>query len=101
MIAAKTCVTRGASVSLYTHHDALRQVVEDSGFQLEVLPTDNGVGQGNLQKKGLEHCEVKWGGQAQPGLGEAECIRLPGGDSIWDDTGQSCQPRVPAQEKRC
>lgn len=69
------------------YHDALGQVVEHGGLQLKVLAPDNGVGQGELQEEGLEHVELHARSQTKAIRGQAESLRLPGGDGVWDSEG--------------
>jgi len=69
------------------YHDAAAQVVEDGRLQFEVLPPDDGVGQGELQEEGLEDGDLLTGGQAETMGGQTESLRLPGGDGVWDGEG--------------
>lgn len=45
---------------------------------------DDGVRQGELQEEGLEDREVCTRSHAEPLGGQAEGVRLPGGDSVGD-----------------
>lgn len=76
------------------YHDAAAQVVEDSCFQLKVLPPDDGVGQGQLKEKRLEDGNLLTRSQTKTLRGQAEGFCLPGGDGVWDSVSHSLFSRL-------
>ncbi len=81
--------------TLKSYHDALGQIVEDSGLQLKDLPTDDGVRQRELQEEGLENCELSRRSQTQTFGGQTEGLRLPRGDGVRNRDRNLSWSRVP------
>lgn len=69
------------------YHDAFGQVVEDGCFKFKVLPSDDGVGQRELEEEGLEDSELFTRSQAETLRRQTEGLRLPSGDGVWDSEG--------------
>lgn len=67
------CVTCGTG----THLHALLQVVEDSSFQHEGLPTDDRMWQCHIHKEGLDCSEACGRGKAKSPPSQAECLDFP------------------------
>lgn len=52
-----------------------------------MLPSDDGVGQGELEEEGLEDGDLFTRSQAKTLRGQTESLRLPGGDGVRDSEG--------------
>ena len=64
------------------YHDALGEVVEDSGPEDEHLATDDAVGQGEAEEERLEGSEGSVGGQTQTHRGRTEGPGSPLRDGV-------------------
>lgn len=69
-------------LTLKTYHNAFSEVVEDGGFEREHLPTDDGVGQGETDKKWLEGGQSGTRRHAEAHGGDAESSRNPLCDGV-------------------
>lgn len=76
------------------YHDAAAEVVEDRGLELEVLSSDDGVGQGQLQEERLKHGELFPRSQTETLRRQTEGLGLPGRDGVGDGQRHVCAPRV-------
>jgi len=59
-----------------------------------VLPSDDGVGQAELEEEGLEDRDLFTRSQAKTLRGQTERLRLPGGDGVWDCDGHILRSRL-------
>lgn len=69
-------------LTLKTYHNAFSEVAEDGGFEREHLPADDGVGQGETDKKWLEGSQSGTGRHAEAHGRDAESSCNPLGDGV-------------------
>ena len=72
------------------YHNALGEIVEDSGLQLKLLSPDDGVGQRELQEEGLEDTKLSRRSHSQTSRGQTESVHLPSGDSVRNGDRNLC-----------
>lgn len=82
------------------YHDTTGQVVEDGCLQFKVLPTDDGVGQGELQEEWLEDLDFFTRSQTKTLRGQTESLCLPGSDGVWDSERHVLFSRLSASIQR-
>lgn len=66
------------------YHNAFGEIVEDSGFECEHLPSDDRVGQGETDKKRLERSQASVGRHAEAHRGDTEGSSCPLCDGVRD-----------------
>ena len=85
---------------LLVYHYTAALVVEDGRLQLQVLPSDDGVGEAELQEEGLEDDQLFGRGQAKTLLWQAEGLSLPGGDGVRDGDGHLLHTWLSAEREK-
>lgn len=89
LASVSTIVIKGNLGELENYHDAAVQVVEDCCLKVKLLPSNDGVGEGEIHEERLEHSDFLLRSQTETLGGQTENLRLPGGDGVWNGDGKN------------